>query len=188
MVGVVMCIYTFIVFNTPLYVSYQTSLIYLFDSWFMTIMIAVNWSSRAFVQGKDQGLMLTDTEYYFMSIMNCCKGVYFWTQARSQSTNRTAVFARSLLASSQHILTHCTMLVSPFPDTQNKPWTLDPWVVLLILEIATSTTRLAGQCDRGTSPHHSAASLQRTSNVILSDIAEAFKQDREHLRGYFVAF
>jgi hypothetical protein len=32
MVGVVMCIYTFIIFNTPSYVSYQTSLIYLLDS------------------------------------------------------------------------------------------------------------------------------------------------------------
>ena len=43
MIGVVMCIYTFIVINTPPYVSYWMSLIYLLDSRFMTIMIAVNW-------------------------------------------------------------------------------------------------------------------------------------------------
>jgi len=42
MIRVIMCIYTFVVINTPSYVSYQTSLIYLLDSRFMTIMIAVN--------------------------------------------------------------------------------------------------------------------------------------------------
>jgi hypothetical protein len=42
MIGVVMCTYTFTVINTPSYVSYRTSLVYLLDSRFMTIMIAVN--------------------------------------------------------------------------------------------------------------------------------------------------
>ena len=158
-----MCIHTFIVINTLSYVYYQTSLIYLLDSRFMTIMIA---SQLVFSGLRSKQWPGFDANWYWI--------LFYEYNELLQMGHFISGYTSQVVIGKPHG-SHCqpypayphehTSYHASFPlprHTQNKPRTIDPWVAL-ILEIAMSTMRLAGQCVQGTSPDHGATSLWRAS-------------------------